>query len=248
MRRSRPGPPTWWAALAGLALPVACPGCGAPDVPVCHRCLRECAPSVRRVRPPWGPSGVATVVAGEYTGALRRLVVAWKDHGRLDLGDLLAQGLAAALVAQLDDLARAAGVGPRIGGRVRLVPVPSSSSAVRRRGEDVVAELAARAAGLLGAPGGPGRPGVDRALAQRVGVADQAGLDRHARRSNVADAFVVRRVPRGPVLLVDDVVTTGASAAAAVAALRRAGAVVLGVCAVSATPARRPLSRRPELG
>ncbi|MFN8077217.1 MAG: ComF family protein [Kineosporiaceae bacterium] len=246
MRRSRPGPPTWWAALAGLALPVACPGCGAPGQRLCPACRSALTPTVLRVSltaAAWLPAHAG----GRYEGVLASTLLAWKDRGRADLTSVLAPALACAVAARCHDLAAASRLEPAdVLGAVSLVPVPSSRAATRARGEDVVLGLARTAAGLLSAPSGP-RPRVVPALRQRRGVADQAGLGRTARQRNVAGAFVVRGRPPALALVVDDVLTTGASAAAAVHALHAAGTAVLGACAVSATPPPGGLSEPPDL-
>jgi len=80
------------------------------------------------------------------------------------------------------------------------------------------------------------------ALRVRRSLQDQAGLGIEQRRRNVAGAFAVRAgvsVAGRCCVVVDDVVTTGASSAEAVRALQQAGATVLAVAAVCATPRRR---------
>ncbi len=75
-----------------------------------------------------------------------------------------------------------------------------------------------------------------RAIARRLGVpcllllkrrgssARQHGLPRAARFENVRGKFVCYGVPRGTILLVDDIITTTASASEACRTLRKAGA------------------------
>jgi len=115
---------------------------------------------------------------------------------------------------------------------VLLVPIPSAARAVRQRGFDSTTAMARTAARRL--PGDhPTR--VVRALAQRSGVQDQAGLGARARQQNLAGAFRVRRRPIAPVVLVDDLVTRGSSLTEAARTLRAAGVVVIGAATVAAT-------------
>jgi predicted amidophosphoribosyltransferase len=183
--------------------------------------------------------------AAVYGAAASRAVVAWKDRGRLDLMPVLVAALAACLSSALAALGpdRAAQSAAGSPARTLLVPLPSTAAAVRRRREDVVARLVRGAADALRAGPGPPSVRVVPALALRRGVADAAGLTAAQRRHNLAGR--VRLVPGAAalvggsrVLLVDDVVTTGASAAAAAAVLAAAGANVLALCTVCATPRR----------
>lgn len=215
---------------AGLALPVACPGCGRPDVDLCRPCLRALvgpAAPVGRVTggpPPWWPRPLHGVAP--YGGPVRSALVAWKDRGRADLTDVVGAGLARAVRSLADDEPAAAAA--------VLVPVPSATARVRERGGDLVALAAART----------GRP-VAAVLRQRRGVRDQAALDREARLANLAGRVrVAGRVPVAPVVLVDDVVTTGASLAACARALEAAGAVVVGAAALALTPLRGAVDGR----
>ena len=244
MRRSR-SLQVWGRALAELALPVSCPGCGAPEVSLCPDCARSLVAPARIVSPSaWSPA--LPVWAGpHYQGTVSRAIVAWKDRGRLDLTPFLAGCLAGTLAFAL----AAGSGGPRsewrdgAGAPVLLVPAPSTAAATRHRGEDVVALLARAAADLLRARGDPVLPPlrVLPALRLRAGVADQAGLRAGQRRRNVSGrvrpALGCRSLLAGrQALLVDDVVTTGSTASAAVRALEGAGAIVLGACAICATP------------
>ncbi|GAA1736847.1 hypothetical protein GCM10009710_16430 [Aeromicrobium alkaliterrae] len=166
----------------------------------------------------------------DNVGPAARVVVAWKDRGRLrmtgPLGDLLAAGCAA---LPLD-------------GRVGLVPVPTAPSQVRRRGADPVRLLAERAAQRLTEVGADA---VAHPLLRRVRrTRDQVGLAAADRRANVAGAFAAERdaldacvrVGVREVVVVDDVLTSGASAREALRALRSAGVRPAGVVVVAHTP------------
>lgn len=222
--------------LVELVLPRRCPGCGRAGEALCPRC----AVALRGVGRldgtaadalPAEPTGVPVAAGPAYRDEAVALVHAWKEAGRRDLAPALA-GVLAAAVRLL----------PATGEGLLLVPVPSRRSAVRRRGEDVVADLARRAAVLLTAGDVPA--GSEPLLRQVRPVADQAGLDASGRRANVHGAFAAVRARPGAVVVVDDVLTTGASAAEAVRALHCAQMSVVGVAAVFHTPRRRP--RRAE--
>jgi predicted amidophosphoribosyltransferase len=218
------------AALTDLVLPRTCAGCGRPGSVLCPGCCAWLAvPSVaapRRV--PWGFP--PTVAAGPYAGPVRPAVVAFKDRGRAELVAPLGTALALAVTA----LVTATGESP-----VVLVPVPSSSAALRARGRDHVRELARRAAAELHGAGVAVE--VARVLVRRGRVRDSAGLAAHERRANLAGSFAVRgRPPSGLLVVVDDVVTSGATlteAALALSAARPGGSPVL-AAVVAATPRR----------
>ena len=225
-----------FGALWLLVVPADCPGCGRRDTPLCDTCRAALCAVALPVPAPAVPVPVHACVP--YTATVSKLVVAWKDRGRLDVTAPLAHCLAASVVASVAALAPA--------GPVLLVPVPSSARASRARGADVAALLAARTARELRGRGRRAR--VVRGLRQRRRVHDQAGLQAAGRAANVAGAFTVRRTSRwrlrGAVVVVDDVVTTGASAAEACRALGTAGVDVVAVAAVAWTPLRT--ARKPS--
>lgn len=200
-------------ALA-LLLPVTCAGCDVPDVVVCSACRIELAPRIRThvVEAVGGPF---TVCSGlPFDGVTARVVRALKEDGRTPLATTLAPALAAAVAA----FGRPDAV---------IVPMPTSRASFRRRGFRVPDLLARRA-----------RLPVARLLRPVRRTADQRGLDRDARRANVAQSLSSRDAAALPVIVVDDVVTTGVSLAEAVRALRAAGADVIGGATVAATPRR----------
>ncbi len=227
----------WVAATGDLLLGSACHGCGRPWWGVCPACrerLRGLRPYLTSPEP--APDGFpVTVTCSAYDELVRGLIVAHKERSALGLSRVLADRLAQAVHALLS---QATPDGPVI-----LVPVPSSTAAVRRRGYDATAALARLTARQL-----HGRHSVRavRLLAQRGGVADQAGLDATARRRNLSGALRVgqpglaaRLHAAGTVaVVVDDLVTTGSSLAESARVLSAAGLPVLGAATVAATERR----------
>ena len=137
-----------------------------------------------------------------YDAPARRLVQAWKEHGRRRLAREAA-GLVAETLSRPDVEA--------------LAFVPADPDRALERGhrpaEDLARELG-RAWELQ----------VEVLLRRSRSVDRQRGLGLAERRRNVAGAFVPARASPRRVCLVDDVYTSGATAAAAASALRRGGA------------------------
>lgn len=183
---------------------------------------------------------------------MRRAVVAWKDRDRPDLDRWLAAGLAAAVLAALEQtehLAGATGAAATTGATgpaVLLVPVPSRGRAVGRRGRDVVADLAASAARRLRRQGVP--VVVAPVLRPARRLRDQSGLDASGRAGNLERALVVdprwerpgtgSRTRPTAAVVVDDVVTTGATLAEAARALRAGGVPVVAAAVLAAAQRR----------
>jgi predicted amidophosphoribosyltransferase len=200
-------------ALAEVAFPAVCPGCGGRGEPLCAACARTVRPAPA-LASPVGLDGL--VVPFAYAGVVRELVARAKYRRR----HAALAWLADAMVSALDGTAS---------GMDLVTWAPTTDARRRQRGFDQ-AEMLARAVATTG------RLPV-RSLLRRAGTGHQTGRSRAQRID--APAFVPRPTAATDarrVLVVDDVVTTGATLTAAAAALRGAGAVaVVGVAA-----ARRP--------
>lgn len=204
-------------ALA-LVLPVDCAGCGAPDRGVCAECNAALAPAPEPAPRPGVDAWAGVAYAGVAAGAIR----SFKDEGRTDAAPALAPALRAALAAACASLDGASGL--------ELAVVPSTAAARRERGYDPV-RLLVRRAGF--------RPA---SVLRAHDRADQAGLDREARRANAEGSLA----PTAPLhgrrfILVDDVVTTGATLADAARAIRSAGGSVEAIAVLAHTPRRVPV-------
>jgi predicted amidophosphoribosyltransferase len=224
-----------WSALADLVLPARCAGCDAAGRRLCGLCAGSLAAAVPRPASPASrPAGLPEVTAaGEYSGALRAAILAYKERGRHDLAPVLGRLLADAVTV-------AAGAVP-----VLLIPVPATAAAVRRRYGDHMTHLARCGALELR------RHGVPAAVAHPVRARarpDFAGLNAPERRAAAVHGFAIRRrrvpaihaaVEAGVrVVVVDDVLTTGATLGAVVNRLRDAGLAVPVAAVVAATPRR----------
>lgn len=200
--------------LAGLDLLLGarCAACGRPGPAACEVCvavLRSADP--HPVRRPG--IDVPLVAAHYYRPILNHLVPAWKDDGALHLETILGNCLASTFPASA------------WGKNSLVVPVPSTSAAVRRRGYDHGRALAARAAARWSTRWSP-------LLRRTRRVGSQRALGATQRGSNAAGTMTARPSQR-QVVLVDDVVTTGATLKEAIRALRVVGVEVVAVATVA---------------
>lgn len=224
-------PAMWnvWTAVADLTLGRECAGCRAPGGLICLRCRDDLQPRPRLRR----SVDVSDIVDGlrlpvacslDYRGSSRRILYSYKDHRVREL----ARFLAPALADSIHFVAQRTNTRPS---ELIVVPMPTRRANARTRGFDHVSHLVSRSraharwhkvASLLRDSRGSGS-------SKTLGARDRAEA--------TAGAFhVTGRVPRSPVVLVDDIVTTGATAREASAALILAGVHVIAVATVAGTP------------
>lgn len=222
-------------AVADLALGRCCAGCDQPGGHLCAECATPLHPRVRvhtRLQLDEVAPGVGIPVLAplEYSGTCRRILYRFKDHGDLSLTSVLARALSAALVAAHST----ADTPPLV-----AIPIPTRRSAARHRGFSPVDRLLRTAIHDPSLSTHPVLSIHDVLVDSRTRSADKAlgASDRHAA---VAGAFGIRgRVPRGPAVLVDDVVTTGATLREAAITLMHAGVHLVAAVAVAGTPSGR---------
>jgi predicted amidophosphoribosyltransferase len=232
------------AALLDLVLPAACAACGVPSSgsALCRSCARGLTGGASRVWPDPCPAGLPpTFAVTSYDGVARAALLAHKEQGRLALARPLGGALATAVEAAIRAGSTRDGLSVRMPRAVLLVPVPTKPAAVRQRGHDPTARIAAVAAATLRRRG---------LLAQRASVlvhrrrvVDQAGLSAGQRTANLYGALHLpsHRSPlvrSAPTIVVDDVVTTGATITEASRAMQAAGAQVWAAAVVAATQRR----------
>lgn len=201
--------------MLALLLAATCAGCDRPETLLCEACREgvRAAPILRCT-----PAGLPVRAAMSFESIAARCIRRLKDDGET----MLAHPLGFALGVVLADALTQA----ELDGPVRLVPIPTSRSAFRRRGYRVP-ELLIRRSGRI----------PDRLLALRGRRTDQRGLGSESRAENVRETMRSRPVVGGGiVVLVDDVVTTGATFDEAARALTAAGARVVSAVALAATP------------
>jgi predicted amidophosphoribosyltransferase len=236
--------------LADLVLPVGCAGCREPPERsgLCRGCAELLTEPPGPARPSPSPAGLPTcLTGGDYGGARRELILAYKERGR--------RGLAVPLGDALAGVVRA-GWPPGRSTPLVLVPVPATAAATRARYGDHMLALARRAMVRLNRDGyrsmvvcpvralpKPDSAHLDRqaradaarhAFALRSGwaiapggrrAASRAGLASHRTAGRVAAerAEALRAADAGGVVLLDDVLTTGVTLAAVSAQLSGAG-------------------------
>jgi ComF family protein len=189
--------------------------------PFCRDCLARLEPAGRVTR--LGRCGVSLDVCSPFrmTNATLDVARLIKFAGRRSLAPLAAAAIAYALRTMVGT-----------DGISALVPVPMHPSALRQRGFNQAALLAAAVSRETGLPV------VSGALVKTARTPRQSQTVRSRRADNVRGAFQwTGPAPAGwHVCLIDDLVTTGATAAACTGALMAAGARKVTVACLAQAP------------
>jgi ComF family protein len=173
---------------------------------VCGECLRD--------PPPFASS----FVPYRYAYPLDHLVRGLKFRNDLACGRVLGELFSRRLLARDEPLPEA------------IVPVPLAPRRYRERGYNQASELALTIQRCTGVT-------VEtRVVIRQRETAEQAGLDRKARRRNVRGAFAATASLRArSVAILDDVVTTGSTVRELASVLQQAGAEQVAVWAIART-------------
>lgn len=218
----------WLGAIRDVALPRGCAGCDLPDAVVCDRCrtLLDGMLAFDMPGTAWG-RGYA---CAWYRGAVRRVILGWKDHHDEECDGPLSDAMAS-LVARCP-IAESKDVRP-----LMVVPAPSSASSMRRRGRRHTHVLARAVAAACLDMGVEARMVPALAMDHVRGRSVQMSGGQRSRRIH---GHVVVRHPEScrdaNVVIVDDIVTTGATMRQCVEALRSSGARVVTCLSLAHTP------------
>ncbi|MFH0412125.1 ComF family protein [Corynebacterium sp. L4756] len=196
-----------------LLLPKHCAGCKSPGAVLCAACqeaLRQAPVRVHRQMLADAPF----YSLGAYSELRRNVIIAMKEYNnravRPYVGAVVAAGLRH-VIARGD-----------IPDEVVLVPAPTRKKSAALRGGDPVLQICQQAGKQVQMP-------VINCVRIKAGALDQSGLNAQRRRENMRRSVaVISRVPKLPVMLVDDVMTTGSTLMATAEALRGAGAEIAG--------------------
>ncbi|MBL8601912.1 MAG: ComF family protein [Myxococcales bacterium] len=203
------------SALADLVAPARCLGCAAPHPPD----QRWCGACALSLAPPSKPPAEVFALY-EHLGPVARAIRRAKYDNAPELAHALGRALGAAMP-------------PFAPGPVCLVPVPLHPQRLRERGYNQAAEIARGVAEMHNLT-------VRHDLLLRVrATRPQAQADRALRQRNLEGAFAAAgSLPRGLLLVVDDVTTTGSTLRLCREALRAAGAERVASAAVSSSTRR----------
>ena len=206
-----------FAELSQLIFPSRCFGCHLLGPSICSACRSSWHPHYYKIK----VDDLVVHSALLYTPTASKIILAAKESGLKGADELLIDAITHVLVKAIPPNSLS-----------RLVPIPSSKAAQRRRGRSFVVDLVTQISERTDIP-------MIDCLQLSRRVRDQSGLHRDARAANLAGAFSLSSRVRGELILVDDVVTTGATLREAVRAVNSQGFQAVGsVTAITACVAQ----------
>ena len=219
-----------FSALSSLVFPKICIYCQVEFAPLCLKCQQFWLTPVQRRY----VKGLAVNSTLAYNAASSRIIIQAKESRNRVAQFWMARALSTALEKfELENSALSIS-------HCLLVPIPSSKSAIRRRGGSFLHPILDKLVELQKQENGV-RWRWKELLIHQKSVRDQSELSYTARQSNMAGAFRVRSdelIEARPILLIDAVVTTGATLDSAFRALRERNLTVLGAATVCASAHR----------
>ena len=210
-------------SLKELLFPLSCLGCATADYWLCPACQSNWQVSTRKSFIGRNP----LYFKADYSVKTSAVILAAKESNNHLARDLLARSISQSIIYAVADLA--------ITGDIYLVTIPSSISAIRRRGRDHIQELAIEVQNYLELKSINSH--LLQLLSQRKNMKDQSRLNSMQRMQNTYGMFEVTSCenPQGAIFLIDDLVTTGASIMEGIRALFEAKITVtaaITACAV----------------
>ena len=220
------------SGLESLALDLSCLSCGLASAPLCETCVK----SWRKV------SGLTRECDSEihfsyaYNEVASKIVMKAKEDGIQEAKNFLTHALADSLTTLIER-------NPLEVRELIIVPVPSTSTARRRRGEDFIFELAKDVRKILQPRIDTDQLKVRRLLRVNRQISDQARLSEFERGRNLVGAFrVVEKLDEPiPIIVIDDVITTGSTIREAFRALKERNLTVIGGATACASKRRLPI-------
>lgn len=231
-------------AIRDVVLPRGCAGCDMPDEVLCPQCRRRLHGA--HEKPIGLGEGAGCYCCAWYEGCIRHAILAWKDHGDEECDGVFADALTALARDVLAGIrcgvcggSAASGQSEicdaRDGGELLIVPAPSSTKSMRRRGRNHLLPVARRMASQLSHEGIIARASTDLNIRGVTGKSVQTGGA--ADRSQRIEGHVLltgRARCRGRrVLVIDDIVTTGATMRQCARVLHDGGAHVVACLALA---------------
>lgn len=202
-----------------------CPLCQrTADEVVCQYCQRQLGRCQLANPSQFWQGELPVFVWGEYGGALKRAIAAFKYDPHPQLARPLGHWLGSAWLdspqGELDKLT--------------VIPIPLHREKLKKRGFNQAELLAESFCELTGLP--LQRQGLER-VKETKALFDLSAKERQAEMKNalILGKGFRHRHPPGEVLLLDDIYTTGTTVKAATETLKRAGIRVCGVVAVATT-------------
>lgn len=155
---------------------------------------------------------------GKYDGQLKRAIALMKYDNHPEIGSVLGKLLAQAWLASVPKLKK-----------VTVVPIPMYRSKLKSRGFNQ-AEIIARSFCRL-----TGYRLNSQALIRTRQTKAMFALNPEERKQNLQGAFKLGRLPKHPVLLIDDIYTTGTTAKESIRVLQQHQIETIGVATAAKT-------------
>lgn len=186
-------------SLKELLFPLSCISCSSLNYWLCPACQGSWSVSTKKSF----IENSLVYFKADYNHKTSAVILAAKENNNHLAIDLLARSISQSIFYAVKELG--------ISGDIYLVSIPSSASAIRRRGRDHMQELARQVQKYLQLKSINSH--LHFILRQQRGIKDQSGLNSRQRMENTFGMFEVTscEIPQGAIFLIDDLITTGAS-------------------------------------